>query len=94
MNLCYGANVSINDDIHETHLCVRFYTALGHSVPLCNSGRSQCWCASSPAGVSKATDQCSSCHDLASERSHVLMVWQCSVKLYSNVGAVWQVGRH
>ena len=45
----------------------------------CKGGRSQCLCTGSPACASKAANQCSSCHNLASERSQVLTVGYVSV---------------
>ena len=44
-------------------------------------------CYSSQACASKAANQFSSCLDPASERSQVLTVRQCSVKLHSKVAA-------
>ena len=58
----------------------------------CKGGRSQCRCTGSPACASKAANQCSSCHDLASERSQVLTVCQCSVKFHSELGRCSKAG--
>ena len=46
-----------------------------------------------PSGASNATDQCSSCHDLASEHGHMITVSQCSVKFYSTVGRCSLAGK-
>ena len=59
----------------------------------CKGGRSQCRCTGSPACASKAANQCSSCHDLASERSQVLTVRQCSVKFHSKIGRCSMAGK-
>ena len=86
---CYGAQGRIKADIHESSVgasAPHRGTVFRWRIHECKSGRSQCWCASSSAGASKAANQCSSCHDFASERSQVVTVCQCSVKLHSNVG--------
>ena len=67
-------------------LVERFQPVLGAvQSDECKSGRSQCWCTGSPACASKAVNQCRSCHDFASERSQVVTVCQCSVKLHAKV---------
>ena len=43
--------------------------------------------------VPQAANQCSSCRDLASERSQVLTVRQYSVQLHSNVGRCSLAGK-
>ena len=59
----------------------------------CKGGRSQCRCTGSPACACKAANQYSSYHDLASERSQVILVCQCSVKLHSKVGRCSMAGK-
>ena len=92
---CYGAKGSIKADIHETSVgasAPHLGTIFRWRIHECKSGRSQCWCTGSPACASKATNQCSSCHDLASERSQVLTVCQCFVKFHSKVGRCSMAG--
>ena len=61
---------TIEAHIHETSVCpsaTHRGTIFPRCINECKDGRSQCWCASSPAGASKAANQCSSCRDLASD---------------------------
>ena len=88
---CYCAKGTIEAHIHETSVCASAThrgTLFPWCINECKDGSSQCWCASSPAGASKAANQCSSCRDLASERSQVFTVCQCSVKRHSKVGVL------
>ena len=76
-------------DIHESSMgasAPHRGTVFRWRIHECKGGRSQCRCASSPAGASKAANQYSPCHDFASECSQVVTACQCSVKLHSKVG--------
>ena len=86
---CYGAKGSIKADIHESSVgasAPHRGTIFRWRIHECKSGRSQCWCTGSPACASKTANLCRSCHDFASERSQVVTVFQCSVKLHAKVG--------
>ena len=95
---CNYAKDSIEAAIHETSVgasAPHRGTIFRWCIHECKDGRSQCWCTSSPAGASKAANQCSSWHDLASLSAvmYVLTVCQCSVKLHSNVGRCCMAGK-
>ena len=92
---CYDAKGSIEADIDETSVgasALHRGTTFRWCIHECNGGRSQYRCTGSPACTSNAANQCSSCHDLASERSQVVTVCQCSVKLHSKVGTCSMAG--
>ena len=89
--LCYGTKGSIEADIHETSVAasaphrVAQYSAGAYTsarVDVINVG------VLAPQLVpALAANQCSSCHNLASERSQVLTVCQCSVEFHSMQGS-------
>ena len=92
---CYGAKGSIEADIHEMSVAASAphrSTVFRWCIHECKGGRSQCRCTGSPACASKASNQCNSCHDLASERSQVLTVRQGSVKFHSKIGRCSMAG--
>ena len=94
---CFGAKGSIEADIHKMSVAASAPhrgTVFRWYIHECKGGRSQCWCASSSAGARTAAYQCSSCCELASERSRqVLTVCQCSVKFHSKVCTCSMAGK-
>ena len=89
----YGAKGTIEVYIHDVCVCAcvcfcTYHTGTHSAGAYYNAGLGVLTVgvlASSPAGATKATDQCNSCNDLASERNHVLTICQCSIKLHSEV---------
>ena len=95
-NTLLWAKGSIEADIHETSVAASAPhrgTVFRWCIHECKDACSQCRCTGSPACASMAANQCSSCHDLASERSQVLTVCQCSVKFHSEVGPCSMAGK-